>query len=372
MSDLQNPYHIALTKLPSLGAKGIRQLVELVPDIEHIFDFSHEQLKELFSTHDSIIRAIESKAVLKQAEQDVKEMARYGIKTLFFTEEAYPQRMNNAGCEDTPVLLYQLGNCDLNPAHSVAMVGARKCTDYGLTTTQRLIQEMVSDKPLIVSGLAYGIDTAAHQTAVDSGLSTVAVLGHGLDVIYPNQNRLLAKRILDSGGALLTEYPLYTKLNAAYFPARNRIVAAMSDATVVVESAERGGGLITANMANGYHREVFAVPGRLGDILSEGCNNLIVNNKAIMVRNAGDIYFQMGWQHQFVRRRHKEEQQSLFLTLSPDQQVITKLLEQQSEMTIDQMEKNSTLSLPKIASILMELELKKVVRCLPGQLYKMV
>ena len=286
-----NPYHIALTLIPGLGNRGIRQLLALCPEPEALFSMSHAQLKEIFQRHDSIISTIESKAVVAQAEQMLPLMEGYGVDTLFCTEADYPQRLNEAGCEDTPVLLYRKGRCNLNANHSVAMVGSRKCTDYGICTTTRLVQEMKADNTLIVSGLAYGIDTAAHTAALDNGLPTVAVMGHGLDIVYPYQNRYLARRILDQGGALLSEYPIHTGINAAYFPARNRIVAALSDATIVVEAAERGGALITANIANSYHREVFAVPGRLDDSLSEGCNNLIINNKAVMIRNAGDLFY---------------------------------------------------------------------------------
>jgi DNA processing protein len=195
-------------------------------------------------------------------------------------------------------------------------------------------------------------------------------MGHGLDIVYPYQNRYLARRILDQGGALLSEYPIHTGINAAYFPARNRIVAALSDATIVVEAAERGGALITANLANSYHREVFAVPGRLDDRLSDGCNNLIINNKAIMIRNAGDLFYQMGWKNTFDRQRQREEQLSIFAALSSNEQSVVNLLNENREMTLDEIVEKSGLSLPKIASTLMDLELKNVVRCLPGRLYK--
>lgn len=372
MDKTLNPYHIAITKIPTLGNRTIRQLMEICPDAEELFSMSHAQLKEIFKNHTRPIEAFESKAGLKQAEEEVKQLEKYGIETLFFTQENYPQRLNQNGCEDTPVLLYKLGSCDLNPDRSIAMVGARKCTDYGYTVANRIIQEMASDKPLVVSGLAYGIDTAAHRACIENGVPTVAVLGHGLDIIYPNQNRPLAKQILECGGALLTEYPLGTAINAKQFPARNRIVAALADATVVVESAERGGALITANMACGYHREVFAVPGRLDDDLSQGCNDLISNNKATILRNAGDIYYQMGWKGLLMKKRRKEEQQSLFNTLEPDEQTIVNLLKKIPEMGIDDFEKNCDLSLPKIASTLLDLELKKVVRCLPGRLYNLM
>lgn len=366
-----NPYHIALTHIPGLGNKSIRQLLAICPKAEELFSMSHAQLKEIFRHHDAIISAIENKATVAQAEQEIRTMEGYGVDAVFCTDNDYPQRLNETGCEDTPVLLYRKGSCNLNASHAVAMVGSRKCTDYGLCTVTRLVEEMKADHTLIVSGLAYGIDTAAHTAAVGNGLPTVAVLGHGLDIVYPYQNRLLSHRILDQGGALLSEYPVGTGISAVHFPARNRIVAALSDATIVVEAAERGGALITANMANSYHREVFAVPGRLDDPLSEGCNNLIINNKAIMIRNAGDLFYQMGWKNTFDRQRQREEQLSIFASLGSHEQTVVTLLEANREMTLDEIVEKSGLSLPKIASILMDLELKNVVRCLPGRLYKL-
>lgn len=366
-----NLYNIALTLVPGLGPKSIRQLIDINPDVEALFAMSRQQLKDIFGKHEGVINAIAGKTTLRQAETLVAEAEKYHIDILFFTDAAYPQRLNAAGCEDSPVLIYRLGQGDLNAEHSVALVGSRKATDYGRTTTIRLIEEMAADKPLIVSGLAYGIDTTAHTAAVDNGVPTVAVLGHGLDIIYPSQNRGLAKRILEQGGALITEYPLHTEIKGTNFPARNRIIAGLSDATIVVEAAERGGALITANIASSYNREVFAVPGRLDDSTSEGCNNLIVNNKAIMLRNAGDLYFQMGWKSAFDKRRRKEQQQSLFAKLTANEKIVVELLEKNKEMTMDEIDHQCDLPLPKIASVMMELELKNVIRCLPGRLYKL-
>lgn len=371
MATVPNPYHIAVTRIPGLGNKGLRQLLDICKSPEGLFAMSHAQLKEIFPRHGAIVAAIEAKQVLRQAEMECGRLRQAGIDTLFLTDPDYPRRLNEEGCEDTPVLLYRLGGCDLNPRHAVALVGSRRCTDYGSTVTARLVREMAADNTVIVSGLAYGIDTAAHAAAVDCGLPTVAVLGHGLDTIYPSQNRGLAKRIVEHGGALVTEYPLGTDIQPAFFPARNRIVAALADATVVVESAERGGALITANIASSYHREVFAVPGRLDDTLSEGCNNLIVNNKAAMLRSAGDLFFQMGWKNAMVTARSKEQQQELFATLRKEEQAVVELLRQHREMTLDELDRECGMSLPKVAAILMELELKKVVRCLPGRIYKL-
>lgn len=365
-----NPYPIALKLIPGLGDKSIRQLMTICKDPETLFDMSHAQLKELFPRHTSVVSAIESRTTLAQVEKEIPRLEKHAIQPIFFTDEDYPQRLNREECGDCPTLLYKMGSCTLNADRAVAMVGSRKCTDYGRQNTYRLVEEMASDKPIIVSGLAYGIDTAAHTAAVENDVPTVAVLGHGFDTIYPSQNRPLAKKILDQGGALLTEYPLDTPINPAYFPARNRIVAALADATVVAESAERGGALITANIASSYNREVFAIPGRIGDTFSEGCNNLIVNNRAIMIRNAGDIYFQMGWKGVITNRRQRATQKSLFAELTPNEQTVLEVLRTHKEMEMLEIEANCNLSLPQIAAILSDLELKKVVYCLPGRLYK--
>lgn len=366
-----NIFQIALTLIPGLGNKSIRQLLEINSSPEQLYQYSHSQLKEIFGRHHSIISAIESKSTMAEAEHQIAQLEKIGAHTLFCTDPEYPQRMNETGCEDTPVLLYKMGHCDLNTKHTVALVGSRKATDYGRTTTARLIQEMNRSSPLIISGLAYGIDCAAHTAAVETKLPTAAVLGHGLEMIYPRDHAQLARRIIDEGGCLLSEFRIGTPINPANFPARNRIIAALSDAIIVVEAAERGGALITANIANGYHREVFAVPGRLTDPYSAGCISLITDNKAIAIRNAGDLFFQMGWKNTFDQRNKTAEQQSLFAELNADEQAIASLLKEHGEMRIDELVHESGLSLPKTAATLINLELNKVIRCLPGRLYKL-
>ena len=364
------PTDISLSFIHGLGSKAIRQLFDIITDSEELYHMTHKQLVELFRSHDDIISAIESRSALQRAEQELELAKKSHIDVLFFTDPDYPKRFNQAGCEDTSIVLYRLGCCDLNPRYSVGLVGSRKCTQYGLQTTTRLVNEMRSCHPLIVSGLAYGIDTAAHAAALDNGLPTVAILGHGLDQIYPSQNRDLARRIIEHGGALLTEYPLYSRINAGNFPARNRLVAALSDAIVVTESAERGGALITANIATGYHRDVFAVPGRVTDVSSDGCNALIASNKAIMIRNAGDLFYQTGWDNTFSRQRQHEQQLALFATLTKEEQQVIDVLAHSSELSMEEICEKSSLPLPKIASAILNLELKKAIVCLPGRLYK--
>ena len=367
-----NIYHIALTMIPRLGNKGLRTLARLLPQAEDVYSLSHSQLQDIFGKHTAIIDAIEHRTTLADAEQAARRLEEKHIRALFFTDPDYPQRMNRPGCDDCPALIYLLGNCDLNPHHAIAVVGTRKATAYGTTTTHRLVNEMAADRPLIVSGLAYGIDTAAHSAAVAAHIPTVGVLAHGLDRIYPQQNRELARQMLANGGALLTEYPLDSPISTSNFPARNRIIAAISDATVVVESTARGGALITANMAIGYHREVFAVPGYLDAPYSAGCNNLITNNKAILLRNAGDIYYQMGWDGPPAGHPDNGKQQQLFEQMSDDEKHIADLLADNREMSLDEIAAQSGFPMQKTASTVFAMEMKNIIRCLPGRLYKLI
>lgn len=223
---------------------------------------------------------------------------------------------------------------------------------------------------LIVSGLAYGIDTAAHTAALDHSLPTVAVLGHGLDRIYPAENRPLAKRILEASGALVTEYPSGTAINPRYFPARNRIIAALGDATVVVEASEKGGALITAAIAASYHRDVFALPGRLSDTYSRGTINLIATNRALLARNADDIAFQLGWPLAGQQATLEGLQETP--RLSPDEQKIVNVLSENDHLTLDEISRLTAFSLPRTAGILFNMEMAKQVRTLPGHLYQLI
>lgn len=360
---------IALTMIPGLGCTSTRQLLELCPDPDELFGLSHSQLIELFGKHTEIAAAIESKSMFARAEAELRFAEKNNIHVLFCKEEGFPQRLNDADCTDTPVVLYVAGNCNLNMKRSLSVVGSRRATDYGKSTTDQLIAEMTDPELMIVSGLAYGIDTASHRAALSYRMPTVAVLGHGLDRIYPAQNRELATQIVMNGGALVTEYTSGTELNAAYFPARNRIIAALGDATLVVEAAEKGGALITAGIAGSYHREVFSVPGRLTDPYPKGCNNLIANNKATIMRSGDDLYFQMGWKHS---PQAQAMQTSMFPELDKEEQIVVDILGQLHEATLDEMTATNRLAMPKIVSALLTLELKKVVRCLPGKIYKIV
>lgn len=363
-----NPlYQIALTMIPGVGGKTARQILEFYPDPEELFREDRKSLEAAFGKR-PIVDHILNKATLPAAENEMNFVEKNNIRMLFVNNSDYPQRLKRPGCEDAPVLLYYKGNADLNCGKVVAIVGSRKATDYGRTATEKLVQELTSENILIVSGLAYGIDGASHQAALNNGLPTVGVLGHGLNLIYPASHRNLAKDMLANGG-LLTEFPSNTKLDPGLFPARNRIIAAMADVVVVMEAAKRGGALITAEIANGYNRDVFALPGRTTDTYSEGCNNLIKSNKANLLTSADDIFYITGWKR---NKNSKAVQQTMFQEFVGEEKTIYDLLLLHKELTIDEISSLCDLSLPKIAKTLLTLELKNVCKRLPGKIYKLV
>lgn len=358
---------IALTFTAGLGNTALRRLIELYPG-EDIFALPHSELKTAFSTHTSIYENIVNKTAFPRAEEELRFCEHNHIRPLFFTEDDYPARLNSQDTDDCPALLYCLGPADLNPERSIAVVGTRRATAIGRDNTDILVRDLKSYEPHIISGLAYGIDSAAHTAAIDHDLPTVAVLGHGLDRIYPAANRPLAKRILESGGALVTEFPSGTAINPHLFPARNRIIAALSDATVVVEASEKGGALITAAIAGSYHREVFAVPGRLGDTYSKGTNNLIATNRALLVRNAKDIAFQLGWPiegEQLTLGGMAVEKK-----LPTEEQLLVDLLKENDILTLEEIASLCGFSITKTASLLFNLEMNNIIHALPGHSYQ--
>ena len=360
---------IALTFTAGLGNTAIRKLIDIYPN-EDIFSLPPSELKAAFGTHKKTVESILNKSAFSRAEEELRFCEKNHIRPLFFTDPDYPARLNSPETDDCPALLYCLGSANLNPERSVAVVGTRRATAIGRDNTDMLVRDLKSYEPHIISGLAYGIDSAAHTAALDHGLPTVAVLGHGLDRIYPAANRPLAKRILENGGALVTEYPSGTAINPRYFPARNRIIAAMADATVVVEASEKGGALITAAIAGSYQREVFAIPGRLGDTYSKGTNNLIATNRALLIRNARDIAFQMGWPimgEQLAIEDLDDEKK-----LSPEERRVVDLLKERDILTLEELSSATGFSLAKTASILFTLELDNRLHTLPGHSYQLI
>ena len=279
-------YQIGLTLLPGVGDVLGKKLVAYCGGVEEVFRQSRKSLEKIPGIGVKLVDSIVNQKVLFRAEEEIRFIEKYNITPLFYLDKKYPARLKN--CDDGPIMLFFKGNADMNVARVVSMVGTRKATDYGKSVCEKIIEDLKAYGILVISGLAYGIDTCAHRAALEQNLMTVAVLGHGLDMIYPYLNRHLAEKMVDQGG-LLTEFMSKTKPDRENFPRRNRIIAGLADATIVIEAAKTGGALITAEIANSYSRDVFSVPGRIGDPWSEGCNSLIKTNKAALVQRAADV-----------------------------------------------------------------------------------
>lgn len=362
-------YEIALTLLPGVGCQTQRQLLDIVGSARQLFELPVKELVELFGTHKEIVESITTRSVFPLVEKELAFIEKNNIHVYFCGDPDYPQRLNLPGCEDCPIILYVLGDTNLNPERAVSIVGTRKATPQGIELTQKLVSDFNGEGVTVFSGLALGIDGAAHKAAIENCLPTVGVLGHGLDQLYPPLNRNLAKQMLANGGALMTERMSGTALSPKLFPVRNRIIAALSDATIVVEASKTGGALITANIASSYHRELFAFPGRVDDKYSEGCNAIIASCKAMLIRNADDLFNNLGWDRKVI---YKGKQTALFPELPKEEQLIYDLLRQNPEIGMDRIRELCDLPLPKIATILLNLELKNLCRCLPGKIYKAI
>lgn len=358
-------YQIALTLIPNIGSVQAKNLMEYFGDAESIFKASQKKLEAIENI--GAIRASSIKAFndFETADKEIEFITKYKIQPLFFTDQHYPQRLLK--CFDAPVLLYYRGNADLNNARVISVIGTRNNTDYGKHFTEKLVSELNDQQVLIVSGLAFGIDATAHKAALQNNLPTIGVMAHGLDTIYPAQHKSLAKEIVQQGG-LLTEFMQNTKPDKHNFPKRNRIVAGMSDATIVIETAIKGGSMITAGLAHNYNRDVFALPGRIGDSKSEGCNYLIKHNHATLLTDAKQLMETLGWQQKKMKAK---AQKSLFNDLSTDEELIINILRQKENTHIDELFLKSGLSSSAVAAAMLNLELMGLVSSLPGKMTRL-
>ena len=360
----QKLYEIALTLIPGIGYVNGKKLVAYCGGAEAVFCEKKDALKKVSGITDNIVQSLDSKEIMLRAEQEMKFVEKNGIKPLFYLDQEYPKRLQH--CHDSPLLLYYKGNADLNVEKVVGVVGTRNITDYGRYMTEQIIEGLSANNVLIVSGLAYGVDAASHMAALKYDLATVGVMGNGLHTIYPAENKNLAAKILEKGG-ILTEFMNGTKPDKGNFPQRNRIVAGMVDCLVVVESALKGGAMITAELANSYDREVFAVPGKIGDLYSEGCNCLIRTNKANLVTSAVDILYTMRWD---IDTKVVAKQMRLFRDFSEEEKIIMDVFEDKNIVHLDDIIVNTDLSPSKIASVLLSLEFDGVLTALPGKRYQ--
>ena len=360
-------YQIALTRIPNIGDIHTRTLVSVFGNATDVFKAKRRQLECIPGLGSIRVNSILSYRNFSECEREIKFIEQYRIRPLFINGEDYPKRLLH--CADAPILLYYRGNASLDHPRIVAIVGTRNNSEHGKKVTEKIIHELSENDVLIISGLAYGIDTIAHRAALKNGLQTVGVLAHGMGVIYPEENHSLARNMLKQGG-LLTEFTGNTLPARENFPKRNRVVAGLSDATIVIESGVKGGSLITAGIADSYNRDVFAVPGRPSDEKSSGCNQLIRTHRAQLVRNADDILMAMNWKP--GPGKEKPVQRLLFTNLDGDEKKVYEVLNQQGPLAIDLLSAESALSPGSLASILLSLELKGIVSAQPGKVYSLI
>ena len=358
-------HKIALTLIKTVGDINAKNLLTHFGTAEAVFTADKQQLLDIPGVGEVIARHILSTDALMLAEQQMAFLNKHQIKVLFYTDDKYPQRLKS--CFDAPVLLYYKGNADLNHHRIVSVVGTRNATAYGHSICRQLTETLKSYDVLIVSGLAYGIDVAAHQESLTAGIPTVGVLGHGLDRMYPAVHRQIANKMMKNGG-LLTEFPADTNPDKANFPKRNRIIAGLADVTIVVEAAMKGGALITAEIANSYHRDVFAFPGRTMDEYSQGCNFLIKTNRAGLLAHPKDLVYYMGWEA--VEPWAEGTQTEIALNLSAEEQKIINMLKY-SALQVDELGIKAEIQQSKLAMYLLNLELKGVIISLPGKIYQL-
>ncbi|PKP51271.1 MAG: DNA-protecting protein DprA [Bacteroidetes bacterium HGW-Bacteroidetes-12] len=362
-------HNIAITCLPNIGEITAKKLIAYCGSAEMVFSEKKAPLEKIPGIGKINAQHIftNKKEALETAEKELKFIEKNQINPIFFLDEAYPKRLTH--CEDSPVVLYTKGNMSLNAQKVISIVGTRKATDYGREFCEKLVADLAPHQPLIVSGLAFGIDICAHKAAINNNLSTVAALAHGLDRIYPNQHGIIAKQMQENGG-IISEFKHETNPDRENFPKRNRIVAGLADLTIVIESSKKGGSLITADLANQYNRDVFALPGRLNDEYSEGCNWLIKTNKAALIQSAKDIEYIMGWETTDKKKSHT--QTKLFVELSDEEKAIIHLLSSSNKIAIDSIALQAAFPMSKTAALLLNLEFNGVVKSYPGKMYKLV
>ena len=365
---------ILLTRLNYFSLAGMLELYRKVGSATLIMEHKNDIRDILPDASDKLVSAIKNcDEARSRAEVELEYDLRYGIEPIPMNDDRYPQRLKN--CDDAPLMLFYKGNADLNQQRVINIVGTRQCTPYGEDLIRRFIADLkqLSPRVLIVSGLAYGVDINAHRQALANGYETVGVLAHGLDDLYPTRHRETALQMIEHGG-LLTEFLTQTNADKINFVRRNRIVAGMSDACILVESKAHGGGLITTEISQAYGRDVFAFPGRVGDAYSEGCNNLIRSNGAGLITSAADFVKDMGWQDDATLMRAKQQgiERSLFPELSPEEQLIVDILSKTNDLQINLISVKTNIDITRLTSLLFTLEMKGIIKTLAGGMYHLL
>ena len=359
-------YRIALTKLPSVGPKISKALLHHFGNASSVFKSSFKERLKVPGVGVSTSKSFQDLKILEEAKKECDYILDNKINVLYYQDDNYPRRLKHF--DQSPIILYYKGNAELNPNKTVAIVGTRNPTPSGKILTEKIVRDLSSLGVTIVSGLAFGIDAIAHKTSVIEGIPTVGVLGHGLDRIYPQEHRKLSINMLENGG-LLTEFCSGTNPDRQNFPMRNRIIASLADVVIVVESKLKGGSIITAEFANEYNKDVFAIPGKPGDINSQGCNALIKRTKAHLMEDVEDLKYIMRWEDV---QEPKSMQSNLFQQLSEKELKVVDLIRMNKEITIDELSYKLSKNSSELASLLLNLEFKGVIRSLPGSRYLII
>ena len=346
-------YTLALQRVPNIGDATAKKLIHKVGSAEGIFNEKKSNLLKING--------------VDEADEEIRFIEENKLEWLYFQDNLYPERLKH--CIDGPILYFQKGNIDLQKNKIISVVGTRKITSYGKVFCEKLIEELTPLNPVIVSGFAYGVDITAHKTAIKNGLQTVACLAHGMNLIYPKMHKKYMDNVMDNGG-FISEFWSSDAFDKSNFLKRNRIIAGISQATIVIESAFKGGSLVTADIANSYNRDVFALPGRATDLQSQGCNNLIKSQQANVITSAADLIYMLGWE--LEEKNRKLLQTQLFIELSEEEKVVFNYLKVIAKDDLDNIALNCSMPTYKLASILLDMELKEIIRPLPGKLFELI
>jgi len=357
---------LALLKVDGVGDIMGKKLLNSFGDASAIFKAKNSQLAGVDGIGSVLLKNLKDKSVFEKADKELSFIKKNNIEVSFFQDENYPERLKH--CFDAPILIFTAGNLNFKNKKIISIVGTRQITSYGTDFCKNLIEDLAPLDPVIVSGFAYGVDIVAHQAAMDFNLQTVGVLAHGLNQIYPRTHKKYMARMEEHGG-FITEFWSDSNPDKEKFVRRNRIVAGMAEATIVIESADKGGSLITANMANDYNRDVFAVPGRVTDKYSQGCNNLIKTQKANVLTSAADLIYMLNWD---IKENPKTIQKQLFVELGTEEQKIYDFLQKNGKELLDIIAIECDIPIFKLSGILIGMELKGVIRPLPGKLFESI
>ena len=364
MNDLK--YQIALSMIPGIGCLTARNLLAYFGNGEAVFKASESVLQKVAGIGQILSANIKNADVLNRAAREIEFANKYSIDIFSINSESYPKKLKQ--CTDAPLVLFAKGSISFDTDRMVGIVGTRNSTDKGRRFCNAIVEAMAQrGNYCVVSGLAYGIDVTAHRACLQHNVPTIGVLGHGLDRIYPGEHRSVAEKMLKNGG-LVSDFPSETEVIRGNFIQRNRIIAGLTDALVVVESANKGGSLVTADLANSYDRDVFAVPGRPEDVFSQGCNRLIKNNQAALIDCLEDLEYFMSWQ---PVDNHVVSQPKLFTNLSKDEQQIVDTIGT-GVLSVDEICEKTNISIGQLSSVLLELEFKDAIAALPGRRYKVL